>query len=60
MWDWLGPRGGLGAKFQRALVSEIIGWEAHDGVKTRSRIDPLQVMLGAGHLREKNQGQECT
>jgi len=25
MWDSTGPKGGLGAKFQRAMVSEIIG-----------------------------------
>ena len=25
MWDSTGPRGGLGAKFERALVSEIVG-----------------------------------
>ena len=28
MWDSTGPRGGLGVKFQRALVSEIVGFHA--------------------------------
>lgn len=50
LWDSTGPRGGLGAKFQRALVSEIVGYGAIPGVKTSSRIDPAQIMLGAGPL----------
>jgi len=48
LWDSTGPRGGLGAKFARALVSEIVGINAVSGVKTSSRIDPAQIMLGAG------------
>jgi CRISPR-associated protein Csb1 len=43
VWDSTGPKGGLGAKFPRALVSEIIGLHAHAGVKTASRIDPLGI-----------------
>ncbi len=43
LWDSTGPKGGLGAKFQRALVSEIIGVNAQIGVKTSSRIDPLGI-----------------
>ncbi len=54
MWDSTGPRGGLGAKFQRAIVSEIIGVNAVPGVKTSSRIDPLQITLGAGPLYKRN------
>lgn len=50
LWDSTGPRGGLGAKFQRLLVSEIVGYGAMAGVKTSSRIDPAQIMLGAGPL----------
>ncbi len=50
LWDSTGPRGGLGAKFQRALVSEIVGYDAEPGKKTSSRIDPAQVMRGAGPL----------
>lgn len=53
LWDSTGPRGGLGAKFQRALVSEIIGYDAVAGVKTSSRIDPAQIMLNAGPLYER-------
>ena len=43
MWDSTGPKGGLGSKFQRAYVSEIVGFDAKVGKKVRSRIDPLQV-----------------
>lgn len=41
MWDSTGPRGGLGPKFERALVSEVIGVGAEFGLKTQSRIDPV-------------------
>ena len=58
LWDSTGPRGGLGAKFQRALVSEIVGHGAVVGVKTSSRIDPAQVMLGAGPLYRRESEQE--
>lgn len=44
LWDSTGPRGGLGAKFQRALVSEIVGLDAVAGINTGSRIDPAQIM----------------
>ena len=33
LWDSTGPRGGMGAKFQRAIVSEIIGYDAVEGNK---------------------------
>ena len=49
-WDSTGPRGGLGAKFQRAIVSEITGYDAVPGKKTASRIDPASIRLGAGPL----------
>lgn len=43
LWDSTGPKGGLGSKFQRALVSEIVGVNAVVGSKTESRIDPLGI-----------------
>ena len=52
LWDSTGPRGGMGAKFQRAIVSEIIGYDAVEGTKTSSRVDPAQIRLGAGPLYE--------
>lgn len=47
IWDSTGPKGGLGAKFQRAFVSEIVGINTVSGVKTGSRIDPLQIRAAA-------------
>lgn len=41
MWDSTGPKGGLGPKFERAIVSEVVGVGASFGVKIASRIDPL-------------------
>jgi len=43
LWDSTGPKGGLGAKFARTLVSEIIGVGAQAGMKTSSRIDPAGI-----------------
>jgi CRISPR-associated protein Csb1 len=42
-WDSTGSRGGLGNKFARCLVSEMIGVNAVPGVRTGSRIDPLGI-----------------
>lgn len=50
LWDSTGPKGGLGAKFQRALVSEIVGINAAHGSKTSSRIDPLNIAKDAAVL----------
>ena len=43
MWDSTGPKGGLGSKFQRAYVSEIVGLDAKVGRKVTSRLDPVQI-----------------
>lgn len=56
MWDSTGPRGGLGAKFERAMVSEIVGIDAVYGVKPSSRIDPLGIQLKAGPLYAAAEG----
>ena len=53
LWDSTGPRGGLGAKFQRALVSEIVGYDAVPGKRTASRVDPAQILVDAGPLYER-------
>lgn len=50
LWDSTGPKGGLGAKFQRALVSEIVGINAVTGSKTESRIDPLNILKKAADI----------
>ena len=54
MWDSTGPSGGMGAKFARAMVSEIVGIGAVYGVKTSSRIDPLQIRMQSGPIYESN------
>lgn len=48
LWDSTGPNGGRGAKFARALVSEIVGFGAQFGVKTSSRIDPAGIVKDSG------------
>ena len=54
MWDSTGPKGGLGSKFQRAYVSEIVGFDAAVGKKVGSRIDPLQIERVASEDRVFN------
>lgn len=44
MWDSTGPKGGLGAKFERAMVSEIVGVGVEVGDLRRGvRRDPLGI-----------------
>jgi CRISPR-associated protein Csb1 len=44
MWDSTGPKGGLGPKFERAIVSEIVGVGAETGGLRRGvRRDPLGI-----------------
>jgi CRISPR-associated protein Csb1 len=44
MWDSTGPKGGLGPKFERAIVSEIVGIGAECGDLLRGvRRDPLEI-----------------
>lgn len=54
VWDSTGPKGGLGAKFQRALTSEIIAIGAQEGVKVGSRLDPtgIQANVPIYHRRD--------
>lgn len=50
LWDSTGPKGGLGAKFPRALVSELVAHTVQLGVKTSSRIDPAEIRKDAAIL----------
>ncbi len=52
LWDSTGPHGGLGSKFARALVSEIVGVGAVSGAKTASRIDPAGIVKKAADILE--------
>lgn len=56
VWDSTGPRGGLGVKFARALVSEVVALDVVYGVKTASRIDPLQIPAGITIYESASQG----
>jgi CRISPR-associated protein Csb1 len=43
VWDSHGSGGGLGNRFARALVSEIVGYDAVEGVRTGGRLDPFNI-----------------
>ena len=40
MWDSTGPKGGLGAKFERAIVSEVVGFGASISELHKNRWKP--------------------
>ena len=57
MWDSTGPKGGLGAKFERAIVSEVVGFEASlaDFHRNRGvRRDPLEASKAVPIVRNEN------
>jgi CRISPR-associated protein Csb1 len=52
MWDSTGPKGGLGPKFERAIVSEIVGIGAELGDLLRGvRRDPLEIRAAVKVLK---------
>lgn len=60
VWDSTGPKGGLGAKFQRALTSEIVGIHAAAGAKVGSRLDPLQIPANIEIYHRKDDDSDWT
>lgn len=59
MWDSTGPKGGLGPKFERAIVSEVvgIGVEWQDGSRARGvRRDPLEISKNVPVMRDEEDG----
>src|SRR5206468_1191692 len=55
LWDSTGPKGGLGTKFERAMVSEVVGInaatiEANHGI----RRDPLGIRAAVKVQRESS------
>lgn len=57
MWDSTGPKGGLGPKFERAMVSEIvgIGAEWHEDYRARGvRRDPLEIRAAVKVIKDSN------
>ena len=55
-WDSTGPKGGLGPKFARAMVSEIVGINVVQGVKTSSRLDPAEISKNSAKVYMTDQG----
>lgn len=60
VWDSTGPSGGLGVKFQRCVVSEIVGFDIEGGVRASSRIDPLKIEKIDAELYEAADGSPWT
>jgi CRISPR-associated protein Csb1 len=60
VWDSTGPKGGLGAKFGRALTSEIVGIGATTGSKVCSRIDPLAIQANVEVYHRKDDESDWT
>jgi len=56
MWDSTGPKGGLGPKFERAMVSEVVGIEAQWEADYRNRgvrRDPLEISKNVPVFRDE-------
>jgi CRISPR-associated protein Csb1 len=47
IWHSTGKRGGMGAKFARAIAAEIVGIDYERGRHAAGRIDPLNISKGA-------------
>jgi CRISPR-associated protein Csb1 len=60
VWDSTGPKGGLGAKFQRALTSEIVAIGVSTGKKVGSRIDPLGIQANVPVYHRKDNEEDWT
>lgn len=60
IWDSTGPRGGIGTKFQRALVSEVVGVDVQRGVQPSSRIDPLAIVTASAEIYKVQGGEGWT
>jgi CRISPR-associated protein Csb1 len=58
LWDSTGPRGGLGAKFQRAVVSEIVGMNAQLGKTTGGKVDHLNILRSVGPLFQRREASD--
>lgn len=60
VWDSTGPKGGMGAKFARALSSEIVGIGALEGKKVGSRLDPLAIQANVEIYHREDNDSEWT
>ena len=59
-WDSTGPKGGLGTKVQRALVSELVAVNARTGVKTASRLDPAGIQANVDVFHKMDDHDDYT
>jgi CRISPR-associated protein Csb1 len=60
VWDSTGPKGGLGAKFARALTSEIVALGVSTGRKVGSRMDPLGIQSHVPVYHRKDDEDDWT
>lgn len=60
IWDSTGAARGLGIKFQRAIVSEIVGIGAVVGHRTGGRIDPLPINRVPIYVAREREGESIT
>lgn len=60
VWDSTGPKGGLGAKFQRAFTAEIVAIGAQTGSKVGSRLDPLGIQANVALYERKDNKDDWT
>ena len=60
VWDSTGPKGGMGAKFSRALTSEIVALGVTSGRKVGSRIDPLGIQSHVPVYHRKDDEHDWT
>lgn len=60
VWDSTGPKGGSGSKFQRALVSEVVGVAYASGVKTGSRMDPAGIQANVNIYHRAGSASDWT
>ncbi len=58
VWDSTGPKGGAGSKFQRAIVSEIVGHDVKLAVAVGSRIDPAAIERDAALIYQAADADE--
>jgi CRISPR-associated protein Csb1 len=60
VWDSTGPKGGMGAKFQRCLTSEVVAVGASAGRKVGSRLDPLGIQASVPIYHRKDNESDWT
>ncbi|MBN8458279.1 MAG: type I-U CRISPR-associated protein Cas7 [Verrucomicrobia bacterium] len=57
-WDSTGVSGGLGEKYTRCVVSELVAVNCEKAARGAARVDPLNASKGAMVVRDTNNPQE--